>query len=58
MDIKIELAKLYNSLLTIPTTGQHTKTMANCLVFIEQLIAHEEPKQEQAENKEEVSDKK
>ena len=56
MDIKIELAKLYNSLLTVETKGQHTLTMANCLRFLEQLINYEEPKQE--ESKEEVDNKK
>ena len=46
MDMKIELAKLYNTLLTIPTSGEHTKTMADCLRFVEGLINYEEPKKE------------
>ena len=52
MDIKMELTKLYNTLLTIETKGKHTIAMADCLRFVDQLIAYEEPKQE------EVSDKK
>lgn len=31
-----EMIKLYNTLLTIETKGEHTKTMADCLRFIEQ----------------------
>ena len=31
-----ELIKLYNTLITIETKGEHTKTMADCLRFIEQ----------------------
>ena len=66
MDYKIELAKLYNSLLTIETKGQHTMTMANCLRFLEQLINYEESKQEepkqeepkQEKHKKEVNNKK
>ena len=56
MDMKMELAKLYNTLLTIPTSGEHTKTMADCLRFIEGLINYEEPKQE--ESKKKVNNKK
>ena len=49
MDYKMELTKLYNTMLTIETKGIHTKTMADCLRFVEQIIAYEEPKQEEAE---------
>ena len=34
---KEELIKLYNTLITIETKGEHTKTMADCLRFIEQV---------------------
>lgn len=36
------LIKLYNTLLTIETKGSNTKTMADCLRFIEQLISQEQ----------------
>lgn len=52
MDIKMELTKLYNTMLTIETKGENTIVMTDCLRFVKQLIAYEEPKQE------EVSDKK
>ena len=42
-----ELTKLYNTLLLIETKGENTKNMANCLRFIEQLIANEQNKQSQ-----------
>lgn len=56
MDIKFELTKLYNTLLTVETKGSHTKTMADCLRFVEQLINYEEPKQEEPKKK--VNNKK
>ena len=37
MDLKLELMKLYNTLLTIETKGQNTIIMADCLRFVEQL---------------------
>lgn len=42
MNMREELTKLYNTLLTIETKGAHTKTMADCLRFTEQLIAQAE----------------
>lgn len=36
----LELLKLYNTLLTIETKGESTKTMADCLRFVEQLRAN------------------
>lgn len=58
MDIKLELSKLYNTLLTIPTNGEHTKTMADCLRFLEQLINYEEPKKAEKVNKEKANKEK
>ena len=43
----IKLTKLYNTLSLIETKGENTKTMAQCLHFIEQLIADEQKKQSQ-----------
>ena len=41
---KEELTRLYNTLTTIETRGAHTKTMADCLRFIENALARvEEP---------------
>ena len=37
-----KLAMLYNTLLTIETKGGHTKTMADCLRFLEQLRSKNE----------------
>ena len=34
-----ELTKLYNTLMLIETRGENTKIMAQCLQYIEQLIA-------------------
>lgn len=52
MNMKEELTKLYNTLLTIETRGAHTKTMADCLRFTEQLImqAPEEKVSEEVNN--------
>lgn len=49
MDYKMELTKLYNTMLTIETKGIHTKTMADCLRFVEQIINYEPSKQEAEE---------
>lgn len=38
--LEIELLKLYNTLATIETKGDSTKTMADCLRFVEQLRAN------------------
>lgn len=37
--MEIELLKLYNTLATIETKGENTKIMADCLRYMEQLIA-------------------
>lgn len=34
-----DLTKLYNTLLLIETRGESTKIMAQCLQFMEQMIA-------------------
>lgn len=39
-----ELTKLLNTLATIETKGVNTKTMADCLRFLEQLIEAEQNK--------------
>lgn len=39
MNIKEELAKLHNTLAIVETRGDNTKIMADCLRFIEQLVA-------------------
>lgn len=46
-----KLAMLYNTLLTIETKGGHTKTMADCLRFLEQLMSEENQKEEEAKTK-------
>lgn len=38
------LRKLYNTLSLIETRGENTKIMANCLVYIEQMIKDTEEK--------------
>lgn len=35
------LIRLYNTMLTIETKGESTKTMGDCLKFIEQLVKQE-----------------
>ena len=35
------LRKLYNTILLIETKGESTKIMAECIKFLEQLIAEE-----------------
>lgn len=53
MDFKMELTKLYNTLLTVETKGDNTVVMADCLRFTKQLIDIAPEKQEeskQAEN--------
>ena len=50
-----KLVKLYNTLSTIETKGEHTKTMADCLRLIERMAV--EAKQQEAEaQKEPVSE--
>ena len=36
-----KLSKLYNTLVLIETKGDSTKTMADCLRFLEQMIVDE-----------------
>ena len=38
------LRKLYNTILLIETKGESTKIMADCIKFLEQLIAEEAQK--------------
>lgn len=42
MEQKLQI--LYNTLMTIETKGESTKTMAECLKFIEQTINEERNK--------------
>lgn len=39
--METQLTRLYNTLVTIETKGENTKTMADCLRYLEQLIAKE-----------------
>jgi hypothetical protein len=48
--IDTPITKLYNTLLTIETKGAHTKTMADCLRFTEQLISLQPDKQQEEAN--------
>lgn len=41
-----KLIKLYNTLAMIGTKGEDTKTMAQCLVFLEQTISEEQARQQ------------
>ncbi len=41
-----DLTKLYNTLLLIETRGESTKIMAQCLQFMEQMIANKQPETE------------
>lgn len=43
-----ELTKLYNTLSLIETKGENTKTMANCLVYIENLVESERRREAEA----------
>ena len=56
MEFKMELTKLYNTLLTVETKGENTVVMADCLRFTKQLIdiapEKQEPKQAEAGNNE------
>lgn len=52
MNMREELTKLYNTLLTIETRGVHTKTMADCLRFTEQLIVQVPVPEEGEDNNE------
>lgn len=38
-----DLTKLYNTLLLIETRGESTKIMAQCLQFMEEMIANKQP---------------
>lgn len=41
-----DLTKLYNTLLLIETRGESTKIMAQCLQFMEQMIANKQTEAE------------
>lgn len=48
--METELTRLYNTLVTIETKGESTKTMADCLRYLERLIAEsKKPKDEAGE---------
>ena len=36
--METKLTRLYNTLVTIETKGESTKTMADCLRYVEQMI--------------------
>lgn len=40
-----KLVKLYNTLKLVSTKGEDTKVMANCLAYLEQMIAEAQAKQ-------------
>lgn len=40
-----KLMRLYNTLVTVETKGESTKTMADCLRYVEQMVAEEKNKQ-------------
>ena len=47
MEIINDLAKLYNTLMLINTTGEDTKHPSNCLQYLEGMIAREQAKASQ-----------
>jgi hypothetical protein len=47
------LTKLYNTLLLIETRGESTKIMAQCLAFMEQMIAEKQSEAEPNDEDEE-----
>lgn len=50
--MKEKLINLHNALATIETKGQHTLTMADCMKFIQQMVAElENSKDETTEEK-------
>lgn len=48
-----ELTKLYNTLMLIETKGEGTRIMAQCLQYLEQMIAVENNKPTEPEHAEE-----
>lgn len=44
-----KLSRLYNTLVTVETKGESTKTMADCLRYLEQMVAEEKNKKAQSE---------
>ena len=46
-----KLTRLYNTMLTIETKGSNTKTMAQCLAYLEMLIQENEQQDKNEENK-------
>lgn len=47
--MEANLVKLYNTLATIETKGESTKTMADCLRFIEQMVVSERNKNKEVD---------
>ena len=45
-----KLVKLYNTLATIETKGEHTKTMADCLRFVERMAVEAKQQETEAQN--------
>lgn len=45
-----KLLRLHNTLATIETKGESTKIMADCLRYIEQMVAEEKNKSASKEN--------
>ena len=43
------LTRLYNTLLLVETKGESTKTMADCIRFLEQMIVTERTKTSEVE---------
>ncbi len=48
-----KLIRLYNTLLTVETKGESTKTMADCLRFTECMIQEEKSKASESADKSE-----
>lgn len=49
-----KLQRLYNTMLGIETKGNSTKTMADCLRYLEQMILEERNKQASNGEKKEI----
>lgn len=47
--METKLTRLYNTLVTIETKGESTKTMADCLRYIEQMVAEEKANRTKSE---------
>ena len=45
-NVQTKLLRLYNTLVTVETKGESTKTMADCLRYIEQMMVEAKPPEE------------